>query len=106
MSGAGFGSALWNQEKVHYQAGVHYRNLSKELSNFYQAKNLLLRIKELTTGGLLDKMEVFIIMDNLPFKVTFFKGHSPSPKLNQIIFHLQQVQQQGSSILHMIKCCG
>jgi hypothetical protein len=46
-TGAGFGSAFWDNAHLHYQAGVHSSTLAQEFSNFQEADNLVSWLEEL-----------------------------------------------------------
>jgi hypothetical protein len=105
-SGAGFGSAFWDEKGLHYQAGLHSPDLTLESSNFREADNLVSHLEELDKGGLSDETKVFIITNNLPFEATFYKGHSSSKKLNHVILCLQLLQLRCSCILHVIHIAG
>lgn len=56
-------------------------------------------------GALSDK-EVFIFTDNSTFEGTFYKGHSTSEKLCDVILRLRLVQQRSSCILHVTHVAG
>ena len=58
-SGAGFGSAFWDEKGLHYQAGLHSPDLRLEFSNFREADNLVSRLEELDEGGILDEIPKF-----------------------------------------------
>jgi hypothetical protein len=63
-------------------------------------------IEELIHGGFLKNLAVFIIIDNQPFNRKFYKEHSPSCKLNHIIFRLCRNQHEALCILHVIHMAG
>lgn len=50
--------------------------------------------------------EIFVITDNLPFKGTYYKGHSSSKKLNQIILGMRLFEIRSSALLHIIHVAG
>jgi hypothetical protein len=105
-SGAGFGSAFWDDTHIDYQAGDHASHLAEESSNFREADNLVSCLEELARNHQLDQSEVFIIMDNQPFEGTFYKGHSSSQKLNDIILRLRVLQRSTACILHVVHVAG
>lgn len=105
-SGRGFGSALWDEEVVVYNAGNWRMDLSEESSNWREANNLTTRIEELADEGRLDGQELFVFTDNLVFEGTFFKGYSSSKKLTEIILRLRMVERRTGCILHVIHIAG
>ena len=64
------------------------------------------RIRRLAEAGRLDKREIFLLTDNQVFEGTFYKGHSDSPKLNDIIFDLRKIEMDTGCILHVIHIAG
>jgi hypothetical protein len=105
-SGSGFGSALWKGEQLAYQARVHATYYAGQSSNFQEANNLVSRMEEEAVTGLLDDKECFIFTDNTAFEGTFYKGHSTSPVLTNIILRLRILQLRHSVILHVIHIAG
>jgi hypothetical protein len=105
-SGAGFGSAFWDNAHIDYQAGCHAPHLAVESSNFREADNLVSRLEELALDGRLLDSEIFVITDNQPFEGTYYKGHSSSKKLNDIILRLRILQRTSKCILHVIHVSG
>ena len=91
-SGNGMGSGLWDGGVLDYEQGNWAVRLKDETSNWKEASNLVVRIRSLAEEGRLDKREVFLLTDNQVFEGTFFKGHSNSPKLNDIIFELRRIK--------------
>ena len=63
-------------------------------------------LEELERNGSLAGTEIFLITDNLPFEGTFYKGHSSSKLLNEIILRLRVLQLRASCILHVIHVAG
>jgi hypothetical protein len=57
------------------------------------------------TMALLDH-EVFVMTDNIAFEGAYYKGHSPSEKLNDIVFRLHKAERDGGFILHVIHISG
>ena len=105
-SGTGFGSALWNGEGLAYQAGNHAPYYAAQSSNFCKADNLVSRMGEGADTGIWDENECFILTDNEAFEGIFYKGHSSSPELTDVILHLWILQQKHSKILHVIHVAG
>jgi hypothetical protein len=77
-----------------------------ESSNWREAKNLVMKIEAMAKEGRLGDREVFIFTDNIVFEGTFYKGHSHSPKLNQIILQLRIAERMSGCILHVIHVAG
>ena len=105
-SGKGFGSALWGQDNIHWESGnyaVEYQNKS---SNFREADNLVSRMERLADTLELHGKEVFILTDNSAFEGTYYKGHSSSEKLSDIILRLRLVQQRAGCLVHVIHIAG
>jgi hypothetical protein len=50
--------------------------------------------------------EVFLLTDNSAFEGTFYKGHSSSEKLSDIILRLRILQQRSGCIIHVIHIAG
>ena len=49
---------------------------------------------------------LFVFTDNFVFESTFYKGHSSSPKLTEIIFRLREIERLTGAILHVIHIAG
>lgn len=105
-SGRGFGSAIWDDEKLVYSAGSWAKECSEESSNWREAENLTVKIAELAAEGKLTDKEVWIITDNSTYESTFYKGYSSSPKLTRIIFRLRKIERDTGCILHVIHIAG
>ena len=105
-SGQGFGSGLWDGEGLWYEAGNWADHHRDETSNWKEANNLTLKVEELGKAGKLNDAELFIFTDNSVFEGTFFRGHSKSKKLNDIIFRLRMLEKETCCILHVIHIAG
>ena len=44
--------------------------------------------------GRLEGKELFLVTDNEVFEGTYYKGHSKSPKLNDIVFRLHKLERE------------
>jgi hypothetical protein len=82
---------------------MEYRN---EFSNFREADNLVTKLEGLMEVGGLDRKEMFVFPDNSVFEGTFYKGHSPSPKLNEIILRFRTAERQSDCIIHVLHIAG
>ncbi len=78
----------------------------KESSNVREAENLTNRIERLGNDTALADHEVFVMTDNTAFEGAYYKGHSPSAKLNNIIFRLHKAERDGGFILHVLHISG
>jgi hypothetical protein len=105
-SGKGFGSAIWTPEGIHWESGNYGLTYREESSNFREAENLVQRLEIMGAEGRLDDAEIFTFTDNAVFEGTFYKGHSNSPKLNDIILRLRKVERSTGCILHVIHIAG
>ena len=56
--------------------------------------------------GSLTGNEIFLVTDNEVYKGTYYKGHSDSPKLNNLVFRLHQVERITGAIIHLIHMVG
>ena len=105
-SGAGFGSALIGDNGLHYEAGTWSGNWGANSSNFRDADNLVTRVETLSADGALAGHELFMFTGNLVFEMGYYKGHSSSKKLSDILFRLHKVEQDGGFKLHVIHVAG
>ena len=105
-SGKGFGSALITPGKVYYEAGTWAPRWQRESSNFREADNLVTRVEELVGTGVLRDQELFLFTDNWVFENCFYKGHSGSERLSDIILRLHLAQRSGLLRLHVIHVAG
>ena len=58
------------------------------------------------SDGKLQEREVFIFTDNSSFEGTFYKGHSTSRKLSDIILRLRQTQRKSGAVVHVVHVAG
>lgn len=104
--GKGFGSAFWDGERIDWESGHYCLDFQGESSNFWESENLTRRLKKMEREGLLADKEIFIFTDNSTFEGTFYKGHSTSEKICDVILRIRLVQQRSSCILHVIHVAG
>jgi hypothetical protein len=64
------------------------------------------RLEQLESKGRLTGAEVLVFTDNSTFEGCFFKGHSTSEKLTDIILRLRQLQQRAGVQMHVIHIAG
>jgi hypothetical protein len=105
-SGSGKGVAVVEQYGVDYEAGPWKMQWRKESSNVREAENLTDRIERLSQESTLFEHKVFVLTDNTTFEGAYYKGHSPSEKLNDIVFRLHKAEQDGGFILHVLHISG
>ena len=73
-----------------------------EVFHCREAKNLTDRLERLVAVGALQNHKVFLITDNLAFEGAFYKGHSPSRELSDVVFQVHKAQPDGGFVLHVI----
>ena len=106
-SGVGFGSALWDESGVAFEAGNWKQQWKEESSNFREASNLTARIEKLGEEGKLNDRELFVLTDNATYEGTFYKGHSKtSPKLTELIRRLRMVERKYGCTIHVLHIAG
>ena len=105
-SGTGKGVAVVEQYGVDYEAGPWKVQWRKESSNVREAENLTDRIERLSEGGTIFEHEVFVLTDNSAFEGAYYEGHSPSEKLNDIVFRLHKTERDGGFILRVLHISG
>ena len=64
------------------------------------------RAEDLDGQGRLTGKEMFLLTDNDTFEKCYYKGHSTSPKLNDIIFRLHKLERETGAIFHVIHVGG
>ena len=105
-SGKGFGAAVWDDKTLKYQAGTWSCSIQEESSNFREAENLVIYIEQQHELGALAGREMFVFTDNQVFEGCYYKGHSVSSKLSEIILRLRKVERDAGLILHVIHISG
>jgi hypothetical protein len=105
-SGKAKGSAVVEQYGVDYESGAWNLEWRLKLLNCREAENLTDRLEHLVGEGSLQNHEVFLITDNSAFKGAYYKGHSPSRELSDIVFRVHKAQQDGGFVLHIIHISG
>ena len=63
-------------------------------------------MEQLGDKGRLDGVEVFVRTDNLVFESCFYKGHSNSLKLNNLILRLRILEMRSGCLIRMIHIAG
>jgi hypothetical protein len=120
-SGKAKGAMVVTQYGLDYKSRVWSQSWRGKLSNIREAENLTDRLKQLAgrlatnvaeqleslnKSGALTDHEVFVLMDNSAFKGSYYKGHSMSRELSDIVFRLYKAQRAGGFILHVLHISG
>jgi len=120
-SGKAKGVVVVTQYGLNYESGVWSQQWRGKLSNMREAKNLTDRLERLAgqlaigvvewlerlnKGAGLADHEVFVLTDNLAFEGAYYKGHSVSKELSDIVFCLYKTQRDGGFILHLLHISG
>jgi hypothetical protein len=104
--GKGKGNAVIKQYGLDYESGAWNLEWREKSSNCREAENLMDRLERLVARGSLLDHEVFLITDNSSFDGTYYKGHSPTRHLSEIVFRVHQAERDGGFILHVIHILG
>jgi len=102
-SGKGKWNAVVEQYGVDYESGAWNLEWREQSSNCREAENLTDRLERLVADGALRNHEVFLVTDNSAFEGAFYKGHSPSRELSDIVFRVHKTQCDGGFVLHGIR---
>ena len=120
-SGKAKGAVVVTQFGLDYESGVWSQLWRKKSSNVREAENLTdrlerlasdvgrnvaERVEELNTTQALADHEVFVLTDNSAFEGAYYKGHSTSKELSDIVFRLYKAQRDGGLILHVLHISG
>jgi hypothetical protein len=105
-SGLGKGVAVVEQYGVDYESGPWRMRWRKKSSSVREAENLTDRVERLVKDELLFEHEVFVMTENTALEGAYYKGHSPSEKLNDIVFRLHKAEWDGGFLLHVLHILG
>lgn len=105
-SGSGFGSIYVEGDEVEWQTGTCSEAWKEETSNYREANNITTRLEEMAKRQQLNGAEIFLITDNMVFEGCFYKGHSSSEKLSDIILRLRILERDHSLVLHVVHVSG
>ena len=64
------------------------------------------QLETLNTNNALADHEVYVLTDNSAFEGSYYKGHSMSRELSDIVFCLYKAQRAGGFILHVLHILG
>ena len=90
-SGQGFGLGLWDHEGLRYDSGKWSTKWNNDTSNWKEGTNLTVQVEELSENKNLDNGELFILIDNQVIEGCFYKVHSNSRKLNELVIRIRLV---------------
>jgi hypothetical protein len=106
-SGYGFGATIQIGEDLWFEYGQWASEIAKEISsNWREFANLVNFIKRAVLAHDLDRTELFMFTDNQTAESAFWKGHSSSPKLFDLILRLRKLEMTHGIILHVIHVSG
>jgi hypothetical protein len=105
-SGKRKGNTVIEQYGVDYKLGAWNLEWREKSSNCREAENLTDQLERLVASGLLHNHEVFLTTDNSFFEGAYYKGHSPSRQLSEIVFRVHKAERDGGFILHVIHISG
>ena len=120
-SGKAKGAVVVTQYGLDYESGVWSQQWRGKSSNVREAENLtdrlerlagqlaigvVERLERLNEGAGLADHEVFVLTDNSAFEGAYYKGHSTSKELSDIVFRLYKAQRDGGFILHLLHISG
>jgi len=105
-SGSGYGCSFSRGEDIHYTHGVWTDSDSQHSSNYRELSNLVDSLETGVQAGHLKYSEVWVFTDNSTSEAVFWKGHSPSRKLNDLALRLHLLEMHGDIRIHMIHIPG
>ena len=94
------------QYGIDYESGAWNLQWCQNYSNCQEAENLADRLERLVLDRSLVDHEVFLITDNSAFEGAYYKGHSPSWHLSEIVFRVHKAERDGGFLLHVIHISG
>jgi hypothetical protein len=97
-SGYGFGATIQIGENLWYEYSQWASEIAEESSsNWRELANLVNFIERTVDTHDLDGSEVFIFTNNQTAESAFWKGHSSSPKLSDLVLRLRKLEMYRSS---------
>jgi len=106
-SGAGFGSTMSTEDGgLHYTHGVWPEEDWSSSSNFRELNNLVQVLENGYHSGQLLHTEVWLFTDNSASEGVFYKGHSPSPRLNDLALRLRRLEMWGTMKIQLVHIAG
>ncbi len=105
-SGSGFGRTMGNAQGVTFTHGLWGIDEGGNSSNYRELANLVETLEEGVRSDRLANSEVWIFTDNSTAESVFWKGHSSSPRLNELALRLRQLEMGGKIKIHMVHIAG
>jgi hypothetical protein len=105
-SGSGYGRTFSDQDQVGYAHGVWDATMMAQSSNYRELSNLVQSLEEGVRNGQLLHSEIWIFTDNSTSEGVFWKGHSPSPLLNDLALRLRLLEMEGTVRIQMVHVPG
>jgi hypothetical protein len=105
-SGSGFGRTIGDAHQLKYSHGIWGRDDEGASSNFRELNNLVIALEEGMAEGYLENTELWVFTDNSTAESVFFKGHSSSPKLNDLALRLRTLEMNGKLKIQMVHIAG
>ena len=99
-------SAAIDSKGIRYQSGTWSGDWRKESSNFREADNLVLWLEGMAKVDKVARQEICMFPDSMLFEACYYKGHSESKKLSDIIFCLHKAEREGRFKLYAIHVAG
>jgi hypothetical protein len=106
-SGYAFGGSIQVADNIWYEYGQWSTQISEEnSSNWRELANLVNVIERSVIQHGLAGPELFVFTDNQTAESAFWKGHSSSPKLFELILRLRKLEMTHGILLHVIHVSG
>jgi hypothetical protein len=105
-SGNAKGAGVIELHGVSYKAGAWNVEWRDKSSNAREAEKLMDQIERLVLEKALEHHEIFVFTDNSAFEGCYYKGHSTSEELSDIVFRLHKAERDGGFILHVLHISG
>ncbi len=106
VSGKAKGSAVVEQYGVNYESGAWNLEWRMKSLNCREAENLTDHLEHLVSENALENHEVFLITDNSAFEGAYYRGHSHSRGLSEIVFQVHKAERDGGFVLHVVHISG
>jgi hypothetical protein len=106
-SGAAFGASFQIVDKIEFEYGQWCTEATEvESSNWREANNLAEHLERTVREKDLRGVEIFIFTDNTMAEAAFWKGHSKSRKLFEIVLRLKKLEMNHDLLLHVVHVSG
>jgi len=101
-SGTGFGSTMGRTQGIAYTHGIWSSHTEQWSFNLRELSNLVSVLEEGAADGSLIDTKVWLFTDNSTSESVFWKGHSPSPLLNELALRLWVLEMGGRIKINMV----